>query len=56
MWSDHHSKALAEVPVPGVRAIEIGHTVEDVELEKIELHQSPLEERAAIRSHFRYRI
>ncbi|CAG5855535.1 unnamed protein product [Menidia menidia] len=45
MRADHNSEALREVPVPGVRAVEIGHAVEDVELEEVELHQSPLKRR-----------
>lgn len=42
MRTDHHGKALREVPVPGVRAVEIGHTVEDVKLQEVKLHHGPL--------------
>lgn len=45
MGADHDGKALSEVPVPGVRAVEISHTVEDVKLEEVELHQSQLGKR-----------
>lgn len=45
MRADHHSKALSEVPVPGVRAVEISHTVQDVKLEEVKLHWCPLENR-----------
>lgn len=45
MRTDHDDKPLSEVPVPGVRAVEISHTVEDVELEEVELHHGPLENR-----------
>lgn len=42
MRADHHGEALGEVPVPGVRAVEVGHAVEDVELQEVELHHGPL--------------
>lgn len=42
MRADDDSKPLSEVPVPGVRAVETSHTVEDVELEEVELHHGPL--------------
>lgn len=45
MRADHHGKALSEVPVPGVRAVEISHTVQDVKLEEVKLHWCPLENR-----------
>lgn len=48
MGADDDGEALAEVPVPGVGAVEICHTVQDVELYKVELHQSPLEQRPAV--------
>ena len=44
MRADDNSKPLGEVPVPGVRAVEISHTMEDVEFEEVELHQGPLED------------
>lgn len=40
--ADDDGEPLSEVPVPGMRAIEISHAVEDVELEEVELHQGPL--------------
>ena len=45
MRTDHGRKPLSEVPVPGVRAVEISHTVKDVELQEVELHHGPLENR-----------
>lgn len=45
MGTDHNGKALSEVPVPGMRTVELGHTVEDVKLEEVELHQGPLSNR-----------
>lgn len=42
MRADDDGEPLSEVPVPGMRAIEIGHTVEDVELQEVELDQGPL--------------
>lgn len=42
MRADDNRKPLSEVPVPGVRAIEIRHTVEDVELQEVELYDGPL--------------
>lgn len=45
--SDHSSKPLSEVPVPGVRAIEICHSMEDVKLDEVELNQRPLEHNQA---------
>lgn len=43
MRPDHDGEPLSEVPVPGVRAVEISHTVQDVKLEEVELHWCPLE-------------
>lgn len=43
--TDHNGKTLSEVPVPGMRAVEISHTVEDVKLEEVELHHGPLKNR-----------
>lgn len=45
MRADHDCKPLSEVPVPGVRAVETRHTVEDVKLQEVELHHGPLEEK-----------
>lgn len=45
MGPDHDGEPLSEVPVPGVGAVEICHPVEDVELQEVELNQSPLEQR-----------
>lgn len=45
MRTDDDGKPLSKVPVPGVRAVETSHTVEDVELEEVELHHGPLENR-----------
>lgn len=42
MRADDDGEPLSEVPVPGMRAIEISHTVEDVELQEVELDQGPL--------------
>lgn len=42
MGADDDRKPLGEVPVPGVRAVEIGHAVQDVKLEEVELNQRPL--------------
>lgn len=43
MRPDDDGEPLGDVPVPGVRAIEISHTVKDVKLEEVELHHGPLE-------------
>lgn len=43
MRTNDGREPLSEVPVPGMRAIEVGHTVENVELQEVELHQGPLE-------------
>ena len=43
MRAHDDGKALSEVPVPGVRAVEISHTVKDVKLQEVELHHGPLE-------------
>lgn len=43
MRADHDCKPLSDVPVPGVRAVETRHTVEDVKLQEVELHHGPLE-------------
>lgn len=42
MRADGNRKALSKVPMPGMRAVEICHTVEDVKLQEVELNQSPL--------------
>ena len=42
--ADNRHKALAEVPVPGVRAVECGQTVQHVEPQEVVLHQGPLEQ------------
>lgn len=42
MRADDNSEALGEVPVPRMRAVEIRHTVEDVELQEVELNHGPL--------------
>ncbi len=43
--ADHDGEPLSEVPVPGMRAVEISHAVEDVELQEVELHHGPLKTR-----------
>lgn len=43
MRANDDREPLSEVPVPGMRAIEVCHTVENVELQEVELHQGPLE-------------
>lgn len=48
MRANHNRKPLSEVPVPGVGAIEIGHTVEDVKLQEVELHHGPLRNRDSV--------
>lgn len=48
MRTDHDGEPLTDAPVPGVGAIEIGHTVEDVELQEVELHHGPLENRGTV--------
>lgn len=42
MRADDNRKPLSKVPMPGVRAVEICHAVEDVKLQKVELNQGPL--------------
>lgn len=42
MRADDDRKPLSEVPVPGVGAVEIGHAVQDVKLQEVELNQGPL--------------
>lgn len=42
MRADHDSKPLSEVPVPGMRAVEISHAIEDVKPQEVELHHGPL--------------
>lgn len=42
MRADDDRKPLGEVPVPGMRAVEICHAVEDVKLQEVELNQGPL--------------
>ncbi len=42
MGTDDDGEPLREVPVPGMRAVEISHTVENVKLQEVELNQSPL--------------
>ena len=43
--ADDDGEALSEVPVPGMRAVEISHTVDDVKLEEVELDHGPLKHR-----------
>lgn len=45
MRADHDSKPLSEVPVPGMRAVEISHAIEDVKPQEVELHHGPLKNR-----------
>lgn len=45
MRTNDDGKSLSEVPVPGVRAVETSHAMEDVELEEVELHHGPLQNR-----------
>lgn len=45
MGADDHSKPLSDVPVPGMRAVEICYTVEDVKLQEVELDHGPLKSR-----------
>lgn len=40
--AEDDGKALGEVPVPGMGAVEICHAVEDVKLQEVELNQGPL--------------
>lgn len=42
MRADDNRKPLSKVPMPGMRAIEICHAVEDVKLQEVELNQGPL--------------
>lgn len=42
MRANDGREALSQVPVPGMRAVEVCHAVENVELQEVELHQSPL--------------
>lgn len=43
--ADHDGKALSDVPVPRMRAVEVRHTVQDVKLQEVELHHGPLRTR-----------
>lgn len=45
MRADDNRKALSKVPMPGMRAVEICHTVEDVKLQEVELNQGPLKKK-----------
>lgn len=45
MRANDNRKALSKVPVPGMRAIEICHAVEDVKLQEVELNQGPLKKK-----------
>lgn len=45
MGADDDGEPLSEIPVPGMRAIEICHTVEDVKLQEVELDHGPLKNR-----------
>lgn len=45
VWADHDGKPLSEVPVPGMRAVEVRYTMEDVKLQEVELHHGPLRDR-----------
>lgn len=47
MRADDDGEALSEVPVPGMRAIEVSHTVEDVKLQEVELNHGPLKTQTA---------
>lgn len=42
MRADDDGEALSKVPVPGMRAVEVCHAVEDVKLQEVELNQGPL--------------
>lgn len=42
MRADDNRKPLSKVPMPGMRAIEVCHAVEDVKLQEVELNQGPL--------------
>lgn len=42
MRANDDRKPLSEVPVPGMRAVEICHAVQDVKLQEVELNQCPL--------------
>lgn len=45
MRADDNRKPLSKVPMPGIRAIEICHAVEDVKLQEVELNQGPLKKK-----------
>lgn len=45
MRADDNRKALSKVPMPGMRAVEVCHTVEDVKLQEVELNQGPLKKK-----------
>lgn len=45
MRANDNRKALSKVPMPGMRAIEICHAVEDVKLQEVELNQGPLKKK-----------
>lgn len=45
MRANDNRKALSKVPVPGMRAIEICHAVEDVQPQEVELNQGPLKKK-----------
>lgn len=45
MRADDNRKPLSKVPMPGMRAIEVCHAVEDVKLQEVELNQGPLKKK-----------
>lgn len=49
MRANDNRKPLSKVPVPGMRAIEICHAVEDVQLQEVELNQGPLKKNKEIK-------
>lgn len=48
--SDHHSKALCEVPVPGVCTVKLSNVVQHVKLQEVPLHKGPLGEKGLVKS------
>lgn len=48
MRAKDNGKPLSKVPMPGMRAIEICHTVEDVKLQEVELNQGQLKTKQKI--------
>lgn len=49
--ADDDGKALGEVPVPRMGAVEIRHAVEDVKLQEVELNQGPLRNKTKETTH-----